>query len=383
MSSVWEISNMPEFDSLKEDAKADVCIVGGGIAGIWAAYLLSKAGKSVVLIESDKIGRAATLYTTAFVTESLDTSYDELTKMFGEEASKLIERSNQEAIVIIDRAIKDEGIDCEWTRLPVKIFKNMKDFKGTPDEEFANQGKYHPMKFLKGLAEAAVKNGAKIYESTEAGEIKSGDSVTVMTKSGHSITVSDVIVATYEPWNNPKPTHFKKGMYVSYVMALELPKGALDEGLYLDQHNPYHYVRIDDLGEKMRMIVGGEDHRAEISFEDKQSFDALKQFIEKTFPNLPHKVTNKWQGGILESSDGLALIGEYAPHEYVAAAFSGNGMTYAAISARIITDLITSNGSDYKEVYDPKRALKTGALMHKFKDYAGEFFGGAVKNLFK
>ncbi|MBX4199094.1 FAD-binding oxidoreductase [Candidatus Parcubacteria bacterium] len=403
---------MPEFEPLREDAQADVCIVGGGIAGIWTAYLLSKAGKSVILLEADKLGRAATLYTTAFITQVIDTDLSDLVKMFGDEKAKLSWLAGREAIDQIEAVIQEEKVDCDFMRVPIHTYaKDDKELETLRDEEsevrrlgfnagllesplkgFTNAGamkmpgqaKYHPMKFLRGLIKAAEKNGVKFHEKAEAAELTpSAGGVHILTKSGRSVEAKDVVVATYEPFNNPKPTHFKKGMYVTYVYALEIPKDSLEVGLYEDNRNPYHYFRVDDEEDKQTMIVGGEDHRAELGFEEGKSFRALKEFIDDTFTGLKYKVSHKWQGGILEPSDGLPLIGEYAEHQYVAAAFSGNGMTYSAISGKILTDLIMDRGSKYKELYDPKRSLAGKPLLYKFRDYAEEFVGGAVKNLFK
>ncbi|MBX4189289.1 FAD-binding oxidoreductase [Candidatus Parcubacteria bacterium] len=402
---------MPAFKALDGDIEADICIVGAGLAGVWCSYLLSKEGKKIVLIDCDKVGRAATLYTTAFVTEVIDTPLEELSKMFDEKSAREVWQSGAEAIDRIERVIEEEGIDCEFMRLPLHMYARSEEelrsfereadlaralgFKGRlvhkPLDGFENcgafriedQAKYHPMKFFKGLLEATVSNGVEVYEDTEAVEILASNPTTVRTASGHSIVAQDVVVTTYEPFNNPEPTHFKKGMYVSYVYELELPEGSVPEGLYIDSANPYHYVRVDNLGNKQRMIVGGEDHRALIKFEDEKSFKALKGYIDKTFPNLSYKVLNKWQGAILEPSDGLPLIGQVAEHEYVACAFSGNGMTYSATAGALITDLILGRVNDYSSLYDPRRSLKPGAVLRKARDYTQEFFGGAIKNLFK
>lgn len=416
MSSVWEIDQkdqrVPEFEPLREGLTAHVCVIGGGLAGVWSAYLLSKDGKKVVLIESDKLGRGATLYTTAFVTQVIDTDLADLVKMFGDEKARLSWLAGGEAIELIEKAVDEEKIDCDFERTPIFTYAgNVSDMKILREEEqeavrlgfkaslmerplegfknagamkVAGQAKYHPMKFFQGLVKAAQKQGAQFFEDTEAVEVTAlKDGVHVLTKNGKSITANDVVVATYEPFNNPKPTHFKKGMYVTYVYALEMPKGSIPAGLYEDLRNPYHYFRVDDEEGKQTMIVGGEDHRAELGFEEGKSFRALKDYITDTFPGIDYRITHRWQGGILEPSDGLPLIGKYDAHQYVASAFSGNGMTYSAISGAILADLIQGRGNRYAEIYDPRRSFEGKPLLYKFKDYAGEFFGGAVKNLFK
>lgn len=407
MTSAWEIKGIKEFAKLDHGAEADVAIVGGGLAGIWCAHILSKEGKKVILVEKEKLGRAATLYTTGFVTQVIDTSITHLVRMYGNDGARLAWRAGEEAIKLIEDTATKEGIECELMRLPfysyaasehelkglrqeadalhrlgfkAQIVEPIDGFKNVGALEVPDQAKYHPMKFFRGLVEAALKNGVEIYEDTEALKAEAG---IISLKGGNKVKAKDIIIATYDPLNNPKPTHGKKGMYTSYVYELEAGKNSFPDGMYVDQMNPYHYFRFDNLEDKERIIVGGEDHRAELSFEGGRSFKALKEFIDTTFPNLKYDIKGKWSGGILESSDGLPLIGSYAPGLYVASAFSGNGMTYSAIAGKVLADEILGRISQYSALYDPKRHLKPKAFFQKFLDYGGEFFGGALKNLFK
>jgi len=411
MASAWEIKGIPTYKPLKEDITSEVCIVGGGLAGIWSAYLLSKAGKHVVVLEADKLGRAATLYTTAFLTQSIDTDLADLISALGKSNAKKIIEVHGKAIDLIEETLREEGIECEFKRVDNRIIaqseKDLEELKAeydlakslgfdvewstSPFKGFQNlggliwhnQGKYHPMKFFKGLVEAAEKYGAEIYEKTEVTDIKGRSIFTIETKSGKTVKAKYVIVATYDPFNNPKPVHWKKGMYESYVYNLKVKKGSIPEGIYEDNANPYHYFRIDRGEKEDYMIVGGEDHRTElVKALTSKSFKALKEWVDETFPGLDYTVEEKWHGGILEPSDGLALIGEYAPRQFLASAFSGNGMTYSAISGMILADLIKGKKNVYAPLFDPTRKLNEKLLGKKFRDYGEEFFKGAGKNLF-
>lgn len=55
LSSWLEMDRAPEFNGLKKDIEVDVCVIGGGIAGVTAAYLLTLEGKSVALIEVNSL----------------------------------------------------------------------------------------------------------------------------------------------------------------------------------------------------------------------------------------------------------------------------------------------------------------------------------------
>lgn len=416
MAKTWEIK-LPSFNKLKKDTTADVVIIGGGLAGLWCAYLLSKAGKHVIVLEKDRVGMSTTANTTAFLNQSIDTSLTELKDIYSEDIAGDVWQSHREALNLIEELISSERIECEFDRTPLHLYARtesemeslreeyalldklgfaaklvekplpnfMTEFKNVGALKILDQAKYHPMKFFKGLVRASVKNGTEIYEKTEAVKISGRSSFAVATKSGKSVRAKHVIVATYEPFNNPTAVRLKKGMYESYVYSLRVQEGLLPKGMYIDQMNPYHYFRVDkDTVKYDKLIVGGEDHRAELlKVLKKKSFKALKQFIDETFPRLEYDILEKWDWGVLEPSDGLALIGEYSPGQYLATAFSGNGMTYSAIAGIIISDSILGKVNRFSSLYDPKRPFNKKAFLRKAKDYAGEFIGGAGKNIFK
>jgi glycine/D-amino acid oxidase-like deaminating enzyme len=411
-TSTWLASvSIPSYPKLTKNTSAEVTIAGGGITGLLSAYVLAKAGKKVILLEKDRLLHGATGSTTAFITSSIDTDTSDLIDMFGKEDAKKILESHQDATDLIEKIIKEEKISCEFMRCSNYAYANdRKEYKALEKEQAAlkslsmgdslskttklgfehagvliskKQAKYHPLMFLTGLLPVLEKMGVEIYEKTEVTDIEGENPVTVTT-NGHTVTSEWSITATYHPFNNPKEVLLKKGMYVSYMIELEVPKGKYQEGTYEDGENPYHYFRVD-AGKgskgKDRIIMGGEDHRKEIPIH-KKSFKALEEYAEELF-GKKYPIVRSWMGYVEEPSDGLALIGEYDPHRLLATAFSGTGMTYAAISAQLFHDIILGKPNPYKEIYRPDRMPTLKQLWRKGKHYGEEFFNGAVANLFK
>jgi glycine/D-amino acid oxidase-like deaminating enzyme len=393
----------------EKTATTDVVIIGGGLAGIWCAYCLSKEGKKVILLEKGTIGYGATQYTTAFITEAIDTDLPELVSLYGEEGAKEIWLSGEEAIKRIEKVVKEEKIDCDFMRCPAYIYATEEDQLSEIEEEvktakelgfnlkieikdigfknfgyavLGNQAKYNAQKFLTSLANRARENGAVILENTECEEIDDENGIEVKTKNGKVISAKDVIVATYDPFNHPKEVMLKKGFYKSYIITANIPKRILNEAIYFDNSNPYFYFRVDNKDEKNDLItVGGADHKKIVPMGKEESFEVVESHLKQILPNIKYEIKDKWEGPILEPSDGIALIGQYKPNQYLASAFSGNGMTYSALAGEIITDLIMGRENKWP-IYDPKRSRDPEKYVKKGKEYIEEL-GGRISQSFK
>src|SRR5205823_12183769 len=116
--SIWaDSAKMPEFPSLEQNTQADVCIVGAGIAGLTTAYLLTQAGKSVVVLDDGPLAGGMTEVTTAHLANAIDDRYFEIERLHGQEGARLAAASHTAAINRIDTLVKKEKIDCAFERL--------------------------------------------------------------------------------------------------------------------------------------------------------------------------------------------------------------------------------------------------------------------------
>lgn len=83
-NSYWaDTARAPKFLPLRRDLEVDVAVIGGGITGVTSAYLLTKAGATVALLERDRFGVGETGHTTAHLTCVTDARLHELVKTFG------------------------------------------------------------------------------------------------------------------------------------------------------------------------------------------------------------------------------------------------------------------------------------------------------------
>src|SRR5689334_17555325 len=114
----WNLESGP----LGADARVDVCVIGAGIAGMSAAYMLMKKGKRVMVIDDGPVGSGMTSRTTAHLMSAIDDRYYELERLHGEDGAKLAATSHRAAIEAIEAIVAHEGIDCDFARLDGYLF---------------------------------------------------------------------------------------------------------------------------------------------------------------------------------------------------------------------------------------------------------------------
>lgn len=389
--SPWTATvEMPQFPALDHDTNADVCVVGAGIAGLTTAYLLAREGKSVIVIDDGQVGGGETGRTTAHIVNALDDRYYELERLHGEEGSRLAAESHTAAIQKVAEIVAAEKIDCDFQRIdgylweppggdPKNLDKELEASKraGLKLEmvdraplpfdtgkalKFPAQAQFHALKYLRGLAQAFTNLKGKIYTQTRAEEVKGGNPGRVTTKLGHVITAQAVVVATNTPMNDRVVMHTKQAPYRTYVIGVEIPRDYVPPGLYWDNDDPYHYIRLqrtkeDPVGGDL-LIVGGEDHKTGQPPESEETpFMNLIQWTRKHFPRAG-EVKFRWSGQVLEPVDSLGFIGHNPVDRnnvYIATGDSGNGMTHGTIAGVLITDLINGRENRWETLYDPSR----------------------------
>ncbi|HUE95912.1 MAG TPA: FAD-dependent oxidoreductase, partial [Longimicrobiaceae bacterium] len=115
--SLWEATVAPiEFPALQSDITADVCVIGAGIAGLTAAYLLAREGRSVVVLDRAAVGGGETGQTTAHLASAMDDFFHVIAAMHGPRGASLARESHATAIDRIESIVNEEGIECDFFR---------------------------------------------------------------------------------------------------------------------------------------------------------------------------------------------------------------------------------------------------------------------------
>jgi glycine/D-amino acid oxidase-like deaminating enzyme/Rieske Fe-S protein len=388
-SSYWtDTVSMPRFSSLNQDIDVDVCVIGGGIAGISTAYLLIKEGKRVCLLESYELCSGQTSRTTAHFSTALDDRYFTLEKYHGRDGARLAADSHFKASKKVRDIIDEENIECDSEMLDGYLFSagDPRDsileieleaahriglldvtyldqspldfFNSGPCLLFPNQMKLNPLKYLKGLVYSYVKAGGHIFTQTPVVKVKGGDDAFVGTKSGFKIRCQSIVVATNSPINDLVVIHTKQAAYRSYVMGYKIPKDSIKNALYWDTLEQYHYISVEKMNELYDvLIVGGEDHKTGQVENTDSHFENLDFWIRHRFP-MVLELAYKWSGQVMEPVDGLAFLGRNPMDEknvFVITGDSGNGMTHCTIGAILVTDQIMNRKNPWEALYDPGR----------------------------
>ena len=115
MESIWFRSCPIEHkEALAQNIKADIAVIGAGMTGILTAYKLQKTGKSVVVLEANRIASGQTGKTTAKITSQHGLLYYRMILDLGEEKARLYAQAIERAIVAYRCLIQDEKIDCDF-----------------------------------------------------------------------------------------------------------------------------------------------------------------------------------------------------------------------------------------------------------------------------
>jgi glycine/D-amino acid oxidase-like deaminating enzyme/nitrite reductase/ring-hydroxylating ferredoxin subunit len=400
--SYWEDSaSVPRYPRLDRDLTVDVAVIGGGITGLTAAFLLKQSGRRVAVIDRRRAGGVDSSRTTAHVTCVTDEDLSALVKAFGRDHARAAWDAGLAAIEQIDRVVSEHDIDCEWTWVngykhavvggdrddrktlqdeaalaadlgfEARYVEAIPSF-GVPGIEYGGQAKFHPRKYLAALSTLVDGDGSFIFDSSESEEVT--DDPLSVCANGHTITCSGIVIATHTPlmgktnMASALALQTKLYLYSSYAIGGRLPPGQVAEACYWDTADPYHYLRIDRHRGFDYAIYGGHDHKTGQSEETTDCFARLEHDALLLLPGL--QVTHRWSGQVIETNDGLPFIGETSKHQFAATGYAGNGMTFGTLAGMMAHDWGTGRKNPWQDLFDPSRTKVLGGTW----DYIRENF---------
>jgi glycine/D-amino acid oxidase-like deaminating enzyme/nitrite reductase/ring-hydroxylating ferredoxin subunit len=397
---VWFATKVPRFPRLSASIEVDVAVIGGGITGVTAAYLLKKAGLTVALLERERFASVDTGHTTAHVTFVTDLRLPQLVKHFGRDHARAAWEAGDAAIHQIREIVERESIDCEFAWVPGYVHaplgensrneeKPLRDeaelarelgfaaqfeasipLMGSPGIRFANQAKFHPLKYLAALLRLIPGNGSHVFQDSGVEEIE--EEPRQVTANGRKVRCRYVVIATHVPLQGVTGTlkamlfQTKLAPYTSYAIGAKIPRGLVPEASFWDTAEPYHYLRIDRRRQHDYAIFGGEDHKTGQSADTAACFARLEEKLRQLIPKVV--VDHRWSGQVVETNDGLPYIGETAPRQFVATGFAGNGMTFGTLGAMMACDAALGRVNPWAKLFDVRRKKLRGGTWDYLKE---------------
>jgi glycine/D-amino acid oxidase-like deaminating enzyme/nitrite reductase/ring-hydroxylating ferredoxin subunit len=399
-----ESASLPSFPKLDRDEKVDVAIVGGGITGLTAAYLLTLEGRRVALLERERCAQVDTGHTSAHLTMVTDEWLTDLVKRFGRDHAEATWDAGLAAIGQIDSIVADLQIACDFAWVPAYLhapiaqridrdgrsdlqqearlaaglgfdaeFVEDVPLVGGPGVRFDGQARFHPRKYLDGLVRAIADRGGMIFEHSAA-EAFCGDPLSI-TSNGHTLTCGDIVLATHTPLMGNagmlSATLFqtKLALYTTYVIGGRVEKGRIPDALFWDTADPYHYLRIEPRRGHDLVIFGGEDHKTGQASGTDACFDHLERTLTSILGTVD--ITHRWSGQVIETADGLPFIGDTAAHQFAGTGYAGNGMTFGTLAGIMAADRIMNRSNPWSPLFDPSRTAIGGLwdYIKENKDY--------------
>ena len=379
---------------LTADARCEVAVIGAGLCGSAAALALAKQGVDVLLLEADQVAGRATGRNAGFILQGTAERYNRAIGVMGAERARAVHAWTLTNHDRIAQTIAEEQIDCGYRRA------GSLQLAGTAQEEhelresaallerdgfearlidgaslgptytdagfhmgvlLPRDGELDPARFVRGVATAAVKRGARLAERTAVTEMDASDAgdVRLLTATGATVRCAMVLVCTNARIRSLLPWYADKVDPVRGQMLATAPAPRIFEWPIYADHG-YDYWRQDAAG---RVVLGGWrnlDPDTEVGLSDALHDgiqDKMTAFLQRFSALRGVPVTHRWSGIMGFSKDGLPLLGP-APGTggaLAAAGFTGHGFGFAFLAGEALAAVALEGQHPFVDLLSVRR----------------------------
>ena len=402
------------YAKLKHSGSTDVAIVGAGIVGLTAAYLLTRAGLAVTVLEARQIGRQVTGRSTAKVTAQHTLIYRHLIDTLGIDQAQHYADANRSGVEQIRSWITQLHINCDFEPKDAYAYtcdssriseiereaeaarsvgfeadvlaKAPLPFETAGAMRFRNQAQFNPVQYLIGLAMAIEAAGGRIFENTRVTRVDSGSRWRI--EAGRSqLAAEHVIIATNLPIAGPVPFDKTTRPRCHIVLAFRIASGTAIDGMFIGIDKPSHSLRMGRDRDGPLLIVLGPSFNTGHDGNVAARFRSLEKWVRSCLP--AGDVAWHWANEDYDTADRVPFVGapsKKKPGLYIATGFNGWGISNGTAAGMLIADQIRGRANPWATLYDPTRRARkdfnkggdSQSLVASLKDIRpGE--GGVIK----
>jgi gamma-glutamylputrescine oxidase len=373
---------MQGFEALAGNVDCDVAVVGGGLAGLSAALDLRERGLDVVLLESLEVGSGASGRNGGQAIHGLACDQSVIEGQLGlADAKRVWDMTNEALDLLRERSVR-HGIECEWRNGYLGVATSARkgaeltawadrmasvygqtyqriapaDLPGWIASKRYHSGIYdprsghlHPLKYTRGLAQAAAFAGVRIFEHSEVTSMVRGDSVTLSTARGR-VRARQVLLAGNVYLQGVAKELAARIMPVgTYIVATEPLAPALADALVpsraavCDTDFVLDYFRTTN---DQRMLYGGRVSYSTVTPPNLAS--SMHARMAKTFPQLAGaKIEFAWGGFVDISMNRAPDFGRLGNNIYYLQGFSGHGLALTGLAGRLVAEAMCGDASRF------------------------------------
>ena len=395
----WYAATMvetPERPQLAKDLDVDVCVVGGGLAGLTATRELARSGWSVALIEAGRLAARASGRNTGFVLPGFAAEPDRVIARVGFEQAKDLWALAQAGLDYVRNAVAEDampGVDPQDGWLYVSKTDNGDEFirlvgllgelgceiEGWPTERvravlrseryfhaihYLRAFHIHPLNYALGLALAAERDGARIFEHTPALSVDpAGVRKRIVTpaarlRADHVVLCGNLqigglmprVAAALVPVTTYVITTPPLGSRLAEAIEF---RGAVSDTDLADNH--YRVIDGDRLMWSGRATTWARNPNRYVH--------ALTADIKKTYPQLGEVMSAySWSGTLGNTIHRMPQIGELGHHVWLASGFGGHGLNTTAMAGNLIARAIVENDQTWRQ-FTPFELVWAGGIL--------------------
>lgn len=372
---------LPPFPELEGEARADLCVIGGGFTGLSAALHAAQQGLQVVLLDAQRIGFGASGRNGGQLGSGQRPYQDDLESWLGQEDATKLWQLAEDAKDLVRNLVEKHDIDCDlkpgvaWTGCSASDMRHLHDYAGhlssrygydkidvlSPEAAHAicpspayhggildhGAGHLHPLNFALGLARAAVAAGVTIHEGTEALSLAPGQPAVVTTPKGR-VTADYVILAGNgyltglhrEPARRVLPIN----NFIAVTEPLEDPDSVLTQDIAVaDSKFVVNYFRLTP--DKRLLFGGGESYG--YRFPDDIAAKVRKPMTQ-IYPHLKDvRIDYAWGGTLGITMKRAPHVARLAPNVLSAGGYSGHGVGTATHAGELMALAITGDAAGF------------------------------------